>query len=387
MIVAVVFWFIIFLLFFAYLGYPLFIYTVARFFPTPVYACSSLPKLTILIPAYNEEEVIKQKLENTLELDYPPDLLQIIVISDASTDKTNSIASSFADRGVELIVNERQSGKTFGLNRAVTVSKGDLLVFTDSDAFFEKDSLSLLVQAFSDQSVGLVTGSTRYFSRSEDGSVVLSMGIYTRLERWLKTHESKVGSCVGADGAIFAQRKSLYLPLADADINDLVLPLNTVRQGYRVVFDSKVFCREEHSTSLANEFSRQVRISNRTVKALLNNKDLLNPFRFGNFSWMLFFHKWLRFLFPVLLLVSFVLNVILVYAFFTWTYLFSLMVMSLLFVSPFVAKTAENILICVIQTFVMTNLAILVGWKKALLGDVSVIWGDPGDNGSSWRMP
>ncbi len=373
---VVVFWWFMFLLFFAYLGYPMFIYAAATFLHKPVKAGSSLPKLTILIPAYNEGDVLRQKLENTLALDYPQDLLQIIVISDASTDGTNSIAESYAKQGVQLILNQQQRGKTFGLNRAVKIAQGEILIFTDADAFFDKDSIRLLVKGFNDESVGLITGSTRYFSQIEDGSVVLSMGIYTRLERWLKTYESKIGSCVGADGAIFALRKSLYRPLGNTDINDLVIPLNTVRQGYRVIFDPMVFCREGHSTSLADEFNRQIRISNRTVKALLNNRDLLSPMRCGHFSWMLFFHKWLRFLFPIILMLTIILNLVLVFVFSEWAYLMPLVSIALLLMLPFLAKSAEGMLIAVLRSFVMTNIAILIGWKKALRNEVIVTWGD-----------
>jgi len=375
-ILVVIFWLLLFLLYFAYLGYPKFLFVVSLFVRHPIKTGDVLPRLTLLIPAYNEAEILKKKLENVLKIDYPQNLLQIIVISDASTDGTNSIAASFAEQGVQLIVNEQRSGKTFGLNRAVEIAEGDILLFTDADAFFEKDSLQLLVRGFADESVGLITGSTRYYSQVEDGGVVLSMGVYTRLEKWLKVYESKIGSCVGADGAIFALRKDLYQPLRNTDINDLVIPMNTVRRGYRVVLDADVFCREEHSTSNDEEFNRQIRISNRTITALLNNWDLLNPVRYGNFSWMLFFHKWLRFLFPVFMLLAMTINLVLLLVCFSWLYLIVLLSMIIFVLLPFCMTSTEGLLASVLKSFVMTNVAILIGWKKALLDEVIVTWGD-----------
>ena len=375
-ILVVIFWLLLFLLYFAYLGYPKFLFVVSLFVRHPIKTGDVLPRLTLLIPAYNEAEILKKKLENVLKIDYPQNLLQIIVISDASTDGTNSIAASFAEQGVQLIVNEQRSGKTFGLNRAVEIAEGDILLFTDADAFFEKDSLRMLIRGFADESVGLITGSTRYYSQVEDGGVVLSMGVYTRLEKWLKVYESKIGSCVGADGAIFALRKDLYQPLRNTDINDLVIPMNTVRRGYRVVLDADVFCREEHSTSNDEEFNRQIRISNRTITALLNNWDLLNPVRYGNFSWMLFFHKWLRFLFPVFMLLAMTINLVLLLVCFSWLYLIVLLSMIIFVLLPFCMTSTEGLLASVLKSFVMTNVAILIGWKKALLDEVIVTWGD-----------
>lgn len=370
---ATSFWLCLALMLLAYPGYPLLLWLLSRFVSRPVKNGDSLPSLTLLIPAYNEAEILAAKLDNALASDYPRDLQQIIVISDASTDATDEIARSYGDRGVELIVNPQRRGKTFGLNRAVRNARGEILVFTDADAFFEPDTLRRLVRGFADQTVGLVTGSTRYFSSGEAGQVVLSMGLYTRLEQLLKRLESGIASCVGADGAIFALRKNLYRPLDSSDINDLVIPLQALRQGKRVIYDPAVYCREEHQSGLGDEFERQVRISNRTARALLTNLDLLNPFGYGHFAWMLLCHKWLRFLFPMLLLISLLLALAQALGG-GWFYPLYLGLVALGLLLPFYFGKAGGRLAGLLQTFTMTNVAILVGWGRVLRNDVSVTW-------------
>jgi len=374
-ILEVGFWFGLFLLVLAYPGYPLLLWGLSQIIRRSHRIGAVLPSLTLLIPAYNEAEVLGQKLDNALASDYPSELLQIIVISDASTDETAEIAASYAPRGVELLENQQRSGKTFGLNRAVEKAGGELLVFTDANAFFEATTLRLLVRGFADQTVGLVTGGTLYFTSGPE-EAGLSMGLYSRLEHWLKKWESTIGSCVGADGAIFALRKELYLRLHDSDINDLVIPFNTLRQGYRVVQEAEAFCREEHGGGLKDEFARQVRISNRTLRALRKNRALLNPRRYGIFAVELFCHKWLRFLFPLIVPVMCILGLILGFFTSATSYLlFPALTLLLLLFS--LIPVPRSPIVGHLKTFVVINLAMLAGWSKTLRNEVTVVWGDP----------
>ncbi|WP_054694439.1 glycosyltransferase family 2 protein [Geotalea toluenoxydans] len=283
-ILAFLFWVLIILIFYPYVIYPGMLFLLGLVRNRKVVAGPGKPLVTIIIPAFNEEAVIGKKLQNTLMLDYPRQLLQIIVISDASTDGTDEIAGSFAKEGVKLLRNETRKGKTYGLNRACEMARGEVLVFTDADSMFHKEMLNLLVRNFAHKEIGLVTGSTRYLSKAGDGSMVATMGKYTLFERWIKEQESRIGSCIGADGAIFAMRREYYRPLDEKDINDFVIPLNVVRQGKRVVLDRDVYCLEEHADDEGMEFSRQIRITNRTIRALISNRDMLNPFRHGCFA-------------------------------------------------------------------------------------------------------
>jgi cellulose synthase/poly-beta-1,6-N-acetylglucosamine synthase-like glycosyltransferase len=259
--------------------------------------------VTVIVSAYNEERSLEAKLRNVLATDYPRARLQVLVVSDASTDRTDDIARSFAPEGVRLIVHPTRRGKSLGLNDALAAARGDIVVFTDANAAFTPETIPMLVRYFADPKVGLATGYTQYESRGS-GEVARATNLYTSFERAIKIAESRWGCCVGADGAVFAMRRRLFHSLRHDDINDFVLPLDVIAQGSECVFASGAWCEEPTSDSVASEFRRQARITNRTLRALWRHSQLLNPFRYGLFSFFLFSHKIVRFLVPVLMTCS-----------------------------------------------------------------------------------
>lgn len=295
---------------YSYAIFPLFIQGLARLFPSSWQKGDFLPVVTIIISAYNEEKDIEEKIQNSLLLNYPEDKIEIIVSSDGSTDRTNDIVASIQDKRLRLKAFAERLGKTACLNKVITEIKGEIVVFTDANSMFEPDMLTHLVRNFQDPKVGCVTGWTKYYD-SQSGEE--TTGIYAKLERTTKQAESLVSSCVGADGAIFAIRTELYIPLGTNDINDLIIPLNVVKQGKRVVLDEGIFCVEETTKGVKNIFSRQVRITTRTAWALWRNISLLNVFRYGSFSYLLLSHKILRLLTPFFLAAAFVLNLLLLF--------------------------------------------------------------------------
>jgi len=260
-------------------------------------------KVTVIISAYNEERSLEAKIRNVLATDYQRDRLQILVASDASTDRTDDIARSFGRDGVRLIVQPIRRGKSLGLNDAMERARGDIVVFTDANARFTPETIPTLLRYFTDPNVGLVTGYTQYETRGS-GEVAHATNLYTSLERAIKIAESRWGCCVGADGAVFAMRRRLFRPLRHDDINDFVIPLNVIAQRAECLFASGAWCEEPTSDSVASEFRRQARITNRTLRALWRHVGLLNPFRYGLFSFFLFSHKIIRFLVPVLMTCS-----------------------------------------------------------------------------------
>jgi cellulose synthase/poly-beta-1,6-N-acetylglucosamine synthase-like glycosyltransferase len=229
----------------------------------------------------------------------------VLVVSDASTDRTNEIVRSFESDGVRLLAQQERHGKSIGLNHAMALARGELVVFTDANATFAPETIPRLVRYFVDPAVGLVTGYTRYVTRGSR-EVANVTNLYTSLERMIKTAESRWGCCVGADGAVFAIRRRLFRPLRYDDINDFVIPLDVIAQGAECVFASDASCSEPTGSSVGSEFRRQARITNRTLRALWRHLGLLNVFRFGLFSFFLFSHKIVRFLVPVLLTCSLV---------------------------------------------------------------------------------
>src|SRR5581483_6161428 len=211
---------------FSYAIYPVVVGVWAKLVHRGWNRTEATPSMTLVISVYNEEAVIREKLENALALDYPRDLLEILVVSDGSTDRTVAIAEEYGARGIRLLVAPERHGKTAALNLAVPGARGEIVAFTDANAMFPPTMLRTIARNFSDPDVGLVTGWTKYVARGGHESVGLY--VYSRLERATKEAESLVSSCVGADGAVLAMRRALYRDLRHDDINDFVLPLDVV---------------------------------------------------------------------------------------------------------------------------------------------------------------
>ncbi len=366
-----------FLIVYPYALYPLALKLLCSLYRRELLHKEETPAITVIIPAFNEEDVIAEKIENTLKLDYPADKREIIVISDHSTDKTNEIVKGYEKQGVRLIVQPVRKGKTAGLNDAVGIARGEILFFTDADSMYRADALKIAASILSaNPDVGLVTGSTDYLAE-RDGKMVVTTGMYTRLERFIKRQESLLGSCVGADGAIFAMRRACYANLQHDDINDLVLPLNVKRQGYRVVFQEGLVCSEAPAADESGEFNRQVRITNRTLRALFRNADLMNMFKYPLFSFELVSHKLIRLSVPLFMLLLIPLNILLltegrVYAFLfvaqAAAYGFCLMRFR------WERSGRQSTMLTFLYHFIIINLSMLIGWIKFLSGQKSVIW-------------
>jgi cellulose synthase/poly-beta-1,6-N-acetylglucosamine synthase-like glycosyltransferase len=214
MIVAkLVFWVSISALVYVFLGYPLFLFVVGSLVrKRSGVETLQQPYVSLIISAYNEEKVIREKIENSLSLDYPRSAFEIIVVSDASTDQTDAIVADYADKGVILERMPVRGGKTVGLNAVVPMAKGEIIVFSDANAIYAPNAVHKLVKNFSDPTIGCVTGDSQYV-KLDQSYVGKSEDTYWDYERLLKIHESRLGSMVGADGAIFAIRKHLFRPL------------------------------------------------------------------------------------------------------------------------------------------------------------------------------
>ncbi len=290
--------------------YPISLVVISRSRKAPIAPANSTPSVSLIISAFNEEAVIGEKLLNSLQLEYPAGLLEILVISDASTDATNEIVASYADRGIRLCNQDTRRGKSAGLTRFCPDCRGEILVFTDANSMFRKDALQKLVRHFSDPSIGYSVGRQLYLNAENSSSK--SERTYWSFEQFMKMHESRLSSVVGADGAIYAMRKSLFEPLADDDISDFVLPLKMIVKGKRGIYDPEAVCYENSSPNYASEFRRKYRIVNRSLRAVLRTPEALNPFRVGVFAYQLICHKLLRWLSPIFLLVALISSAILV---------------------------------------------------------------------------
>ena len=297
--VVVVFWIALSVLFYVYFGYPLLL-ALTRLIRKPEKsegpeeAEQIYPSVTMVISAYNEEQVIESKLSNALAIDYPEDKFSVLVVSDCSDDQTDQIVNGFDSDKVRLIRMDQRSGKSAGLNRAVEHIESELILFTDANAMFERDSVKTMVRHFSDPHVGVVTGQQRYANQEGDGEDATQEGLYWRYECKIKSLESQNGNLVGGDGAIMAIRTRLYFELADDDLSDFLIPLRISMSGFRNVYEPNAFCNEEAADSYDKEFRRKVRIVNRAWRATMKSASVLNPTRFGVLSLCVWSHKVLR---------------------------------------------------------------------------------------------
>lgn len=305
------FWILLALVVYVYVGYPLLLALLRTLAgPRAVQTGSGEPPVTLIISAFNEAAVIAEKVENCLKLDYPRELLQLIVVSDASDDGTDDIVTGYSSRGVELLRIANRGGKTLGLNAALRRARGEIVVFSDANAMYDRDVIRQLVRNFADPSVGAVIGESVYVTPQAESE--RSESLYWRYETAIKRLESSLGSVVGGDGAIYAIRRELYVPMQPDALSDFVNPLQIVQADYRCVYEPAARSRERAADNFAKEFRRKVRIVNRAWRALLRHKALLNPLRFGFFSLQLVSHKLLRWLVPAFLAALLSANVVIV---------------------------------------------------------------------------
>lgn len=373
-----IFWLSFIAIFYAYIGYTIFLFLIAMFRKRAICNIQSneLPNVSLIISAYNEEKVIGEKIENSLLLDYPKNMLEMVVISDGSDDKTEEIVKRYTDRGAVLKSYPGRIGKTACLNKVVPQAQGDVIVFSDANSKYDKNAIRELVKHFSENKIGFVTGHTTYVASTNEEKV-LPIGIYSQIETLTKELESKISSCVGADGAIFAIRKELYEPLNDFDINDFVIPLQIVKQGFRGVIEEKAFCIEKAAEGPRGEYDRQVRITNRTIRAILKNADMLNPLKYGFFSFELFSHKLLKLLSPYFAIALFMTNAFLIRhaTFYLIVFIGQLFFYTLAAIGYYDKRgRIMSRLISLAVTFTMVNIAILMGWVRYFKGDTYVTW-------------
>jgi cellulose synthase/poly-beta-1,6-N-acetylglucosamine synthase-like glycosyltransferase len=295
LLLEILFWLMAAILAYVYVGYPLLVYVGGRIMQATVDKRSQQPSVSILIAAYNEAAHIGATLENKLALDYPGDRLQIIVVSDGSTDGTDAIVAGFAARGVIGLRQEPRNGKTSALNLALAHATGEVIVFADANSLYAPESLRHLIRNFADPRVGYVTGTLGYVN--QDGTMTGDgCSLYMRYENFIRTSETQLGSVVGVNGGIDAVRRSLFQPMKADDLPDLVLPLRVIAQGYRVVYEPAAILSETANASRADEYKMRVRVSLRALWTLAEMPDMLSVPRHGFYAIQLISHKALRYL-------------------------------------------------------------------------------------------
>src|SRR5215216_79147 len=310
LLALIVFILCILLLAYIYVGYPLIIILLAKFFRRPVQKRTNQPSVTIVIPTFNEEVVITEKIENTLHLDYPQDRLQILVCDDASEDRTVEIVKSYAWAGVELSQGTTRSGKVGGLNRALGLATGEVFIIADADILPAADSLRELVANFADETVGCVLSQTR-MKPSEEGTGE-SGGLYWRYEARIRQSESDIHSTVAATGHFMALRRKLLQPIPmHVILDDFYLAMMTIRQGYRVVSEPKAIVWERPTHSMDDEVSRRSRLTAGRFQIISMSREYL-PYLPLLLKVQVISHKFLRLAIPHLMIGALLSNLVFV---------------------------------------------------------------------------
>lgn len=305
LLMEVIFWLSALELFYTYLGYPLLVYAVARIFPAKTASAAHEPRVTVLITAYNEEKDIREKIENTLALDYPKNKLEVIVASDGSTDATDLIVKEFESERVKLFRQEGRVGKTETQNNAVTHATGEIVLFSDATTIYRPDALRAVMHNFADPKVGCVAGKLIYVDDS-NSAIGTSAKSYWSYETFLKENESEACSLIGVSGCMYAVRRSAYIPMYPEACSDFLICSIVYRQGLRSVYEPAAVCFEETNRQGDKEFQMRVRIISQTFTDLWRNREMLNPFRYGFYSIQLISHKLMRYLVPYFLLSIFI---------------------------------------------------------------------------------
>lgn len=363
---------------YVYFGYPALLWLFTRGKPSITHLRKdSFPSVALIISCYNEADVIREKLRNALELDYPKDRLRIIVVSDGSDDGTDDLVREFSDDGVMLIRQEGRLGKTMGINLAMEQVSEAVTVFSDANAMYAPDAITKLVRNLADPIVGYVVGAALY-TDADQGASAQNENLYWRYELAIKSMESRLHSVVGGDGAIYAIRTELWEPLQQQDINDFVNPLQIVAKGYRGVFDAEARCFEETAGDFDREVARKERIVNRSIRGLMRVKETMNPLRSGVFSWQVISHKFLRWLIPLFLAIGAIGSAILALRGYGLFQLITLGAITLLLLA-WAGYRAEDknrlpVWLSFPYYFLMVNLYSLKGIFRALRGETQVVW-------------
>jgi len=286
---------------YTYFAYPALLLLMSRERPGGHHALA-LPTVSVIIPFHNEERWVGPKLENTLSWNYPSDLLQIIAVSDGSTDETAAILRRYESRVTVVAYPDRQ-GKPTALNRGSTHATGDILMFSDANVLVDPVAARIMLGHYADPQVGGVSGNVAL--QPEGSHEPLGESLYMKYERWLYEQESRAGTMVGADGALFSIRRECFTPLsADTIADDFEIALTVVEGGHCIRYEPRARAVEIVLADVKAEFRRKVRMIAGGYQALWRHRSLLHPFRRPAVALQLASHKMLRWLVPVFLMAA-----------------------------------------------------------------------------------
>lgn len=380
--IQILFFILFFLIFYCYFGYPILVLIFSLIFNQQVEKSSIEPSVSIIISVYNEEDFIEEKIKNLLALDYPLSKVEIIIGSDGSTDYTNEIVSRYQSSHLIFYPFNQRRGKMAVLNDLVATASHEVLVFTDARQIFECNALRELVANFSDRYVGCVSGELCFKPFGDAGATAQGINLYWNYEKFLRSCESRIHSMLGATGAIYAIRRELFTPIPEnLVLDDMFVPLQIVRRGFRAVFDQRAYAYDTIANNPQEEHRRKVRTLYGNYQILLTCRSLFNPLT-SPIAIQLFSHKFLRIICPFLLISLFFVNLYLSYqsSFYRLFLLGQVIFYGLALLGAWLKSRKQYHLkfaakICYIPyVFCLLNFSALVGFLRFIRHQQTVTW-------------
>jgi len=315
-ILEIIFWAFVALVFYTYIGYGIVLYLMVKVKELFVKQKKNslpdeadLPEVTLLVAAYNEEAVVKEKMENSLALDYPAQKLHFLWVTDGSTDQTNILLEHYGR--VKILYQSERQGKTAALNRAMDYVETPIVVYTDANTMVNRNAIREIVSCFQDNKVGCVAGEKRIIVKDKDNAAGGGEGLYWKYESTLKRLDGRLYSAMGAAGELFAIRTELFEKMdTDTLLDDFILSMRIVKRGYKIAYCAEAYAIESGSADMAEEEKRKVRIAAGGLQSIWRLRELLNIFKYGIVSFQYVSHRVLRWsITPVALFALFPLNV------------------------------------------------------------------------------
>ncbi|MCE6987655.1 glycosyltransferase family 2 protein [Dyadobacter sp. CY323] len=380
----ILFWLSLFVVFYTFLGYGIVLYILVRIRRAlkgrrlAPGLDQDFPSLTLIIAAYNEESIIEEKILNTLELSYPAGKLELIFVTDGSSDRTPELVSRYSQ--VKLLHTPARSGKILAVHRAMHEVTSEVVVYTDANTFLNKDALLLIARHYADPTVGAVSGEKRVMQDSLSDATA-GEGFYWKYESALKKWDSELYSVVGAAGELFSVRRSLYKEVEpDTILDDFMISMRIAQQGYRIIYEPDAYASELSSENITEELKRKVRIAAGGIQSILRLQKLLNPFHYPMLSFQYISHRVLRWtITPFLMILAFILNILIVSQSAHWIYALILAGQLLFYGLALAGWILEKRKIKVKALFVpyyfcMMNYAVLAGIRRYFKGTQSAAW-------------
>ena len=384
-----IFWGLIFVVFYSYLGYGLLLFILIKLKrllrgTKVVYPITELPEVTLFIAAYNERAYVKAKMENTFSLNYPKDKLKIVWVTDGSDDGTPEEVLRYKNDQTEVLHLPERGGKIGAMNRGMKFITSPIVVFCDANTMLGEESIIRIVRLFTDPKVGCVSGEKRVMSIGTEAASATE-GLYWKYESTLKKWDAELYSVVGAAGELFAVRRELYRDVEkDTLLDDFIISLRIAMDGYTIQYDPDAYAMEHPSANVKEELKRKVRISAGGIQSVIRLLPLLNLFKYRTLSFQYISHRVLRWtLSPLALPFLFILNLVILItnndpisqAFYSLIFIGQLIFYGTALIGwYFESKGIRLKLLYVPFYFTMMNFAVFLGFKRFIKGKQSVNW-------------